>query len=65
MGRPSSGKVREYVRLTPELWKKIYLAAEKNHRNRDLQIEAILTEWFDRDEPKEGDFVRPYVRDRG
>lgn len=46
MGRPPSGKPREFVRLPEYLWKKIRQLAETNKRTKDLQIEAMLESCF-------------------
>lgn len=42
MGRPPSGKPRAWLRLHPVMWQQIDALARKNHRTRDLQIEAML-----------------------
>jgi len=42
MGRPPSGKPREFVRLPESMWKAIRNLAEENKRTKDLQIEAML-----------------------
>lgn len=47
MGRPPSGKPREFVRLPGELWNRIKTLAHTNHRTKDLQIEAMLCEWME------------------
>jgi hypothetical protein len=55
MGRPPTGKPRFYVRLPENLWRSVDLAAAKNHRTRDLQIEAILSDWLAQDAPRQGE----------
>ena len=46
MGRPPSEKPRQWVRLGPDTWEIINRLARKNHRTKDLQIEAMLDDWL-------------------
>lgn len=64
MGRPPTGKPREWVRLPQWMWERLAVLASKNHRTRDLQIEAMLSELLDPPAPMKDGERRDFIAGR-